>query len=35
VDGASRPNMKMVEAMLASIPIEQPVPTPNGQAKRN
>jgi putative transposase len=29
VDGANRPDMKMLEATLASIPIEQPVPTPD------
>jgi putative transposase len=29
VDGANRPDMKMVEATLESIPIEQPVPTPD------
>jgi putative transposase len=29
VEGANRPDMKMVEATLESIPIEQPVPTPD------
>jgi putative transposase len=29
VDGANRPDMEMVEATLESIPIEQPVPTPD------
>jgi putative transposase len=29
VDGANRPDMKMVEATLESIPVERPEPTPD------
>ena len=30
VDGANRPDMKMVEETLESIPVERPAPTPEG-----
>ena len=30
VDGANRPDMKMVEETLESIPVERPEPTPEG-----